>query len=527
MSDEEIEDSSSEVGWESEDDLFFSSNREDDLSNDDDGEQTGDEGIFLSDFRPQKSTVSHVVDHSEEGADRAHDESGHGKLLKAIHRFSQSDGNAQETKKLCEKPSKISHVSMELLLGALDDNQSPSSSERKTLATIESADLSTPAPPVGMISKKMERQRVYDESKLNINKWNSSVLNNRHSKSLNFSNDKRKMTGSRSLVHLFVPETRLERDINMVISANDGLDGNLQKCEGDSLRGQGLSIDEVKAKQKEIAKFNSLLFFDQMKRHRMNKIKSKAYRKSLRRRISQQGVNEDERITENAHLQDRIEERASLSHRNTSRWSKMVISQKKIDKSLSSSYYDSVQLGHELMQKISERTSENAEVLHRDQSEFSQSEYTGRYNKLLQMDFMKKAVERNILKAKELDLVLSSETDASFMEARYPNTTTMENIPTVPDKFSNSAPHFTHRDPSGSYDGNAVENSVVDVRTVEAPTCFGNITRQSSKDPFRNLAESSSLSFRCSLADSTQVSLCLLVDVVLFIFYFHRKNWCS
>ena len=46
---------------------------------------------------------------------------------------------------------------------------------------------------------------------------------------------------------------------------------------------RNLSPEELRERQAELAKVKALMFYEQMKRHRLNKIKSKAYRRIRKR----------------------------------------------------------------------------------------------------------------------------------------------------------------------------------------------------------------------------------------------------
>jgi len=85
----------------------------------------------------------------------------------------------------------------------------------------------------------------------------------------------------------------------------------------------------------ELAKMRALLFYEQMKRHRANKIKSKAYHRIRKKQRLRQGEKEKEllrevdleayRLMEEKEARRRVEERMSLRHKNTSKWAKHVL----------------------------------------------------------------------------------------------------------------------------------------------------------------------------------------------------------
>ena len=125
----------------------------------------------------------------------------------------------------------------------------------------------------------------------------------------------------------------------------------------------------------------------------------------------------------------RIKERMSLKHKNTSKWAKMALQYGVGDKSLRDAYHESVALGHELSKKIdqvpagsgdkhiesdsedfdsdeddegdeknkrrkiAQKTARKIEETLQHQDENTHLAADGKYKKLLDMDFMKKARE--------------------------------------------------------------------------------------------------------------------------------------
>jgi U3 small nucleolar RNA-associated protein 14 len=88
------------------------------------------------------------------------------------------------------------------------------------------------------------------------------------------------------------------------------------------------------------------MFYEQLKRHRLNKIKSKAYRrirKKQKQRLQQsqsEGIVDEDDDEEEQKEKDekealkRVQERMDLRHKNTNRWSKMALKYGRSDTSL-------------------------------------------------------------------------------------------------------------------------------------------------------------------------------------------------
>lgn len=64
-----------------------------------------------------------------------------------------------------------------------------------------------------------------------------------------------------------------------------GLGNNkaVRSTEVDELQVNEVSLDEIRKRQGQLAKLKALLFYDELKRRRANKIKSKAYRRVRKR----------------------------------------------------------------------------------------------------------------------------------------------------------------------------------------------------------------------------------------------------
>ena len=130
------------------------------------------------------------------------------------------------------------------------------------------------------------------------------------------------------MVKNFEPTTALEKEINMVLIKTQGTDDAVDAREVDELKRGNLSMKEIREKQTELAKVKALMFYEQMKRHRLNKIKSKAYHRIRKRqRLKREGeglsvtdIDDDAAVEEQEkQATKRVEERMNLRHKNTSK----------------------------------------------------------------------------------------------------------------------------------------------------------------------------------------------------------------
>ncbi len=365
--DESIDDSASDIGWDSEDELAFGGrNKKGDYSSDDENESESDQEepkdgeMLLSDMlenRPSKSQ-SHAKssasvdsdsdkDHSDSTDDEDDLDDIHNRLLNSIEKFSKTEENSEVKRKkfsnqMTQESSYSSmldgtQVSMNALLGALD-NTRDLSTIKKRLTELEKG-LAAPSYVEKVTSDRMERHQAYEGTKQDMNKWQDTVVANRHVAVLDLAQDKRQLASYKQLVSRHVPTTSMEKDIQMILVKHGTSDAAADQIETDELGSRNISPEEIREKQAELAKVKALMFYEQMKRHRLNKIKSKAYRSiHKRQRLKRNGKNqtggddededEAEELTEEQKEKnafDRVKERMDMRHKNTSKWSKMAL----------------------------------------------------------------------------------------------------------------------------------------------------------------------------------------------------------
>jgi U3 small nucleolar RNA-associated protein 14 len=449
VEEDSVADSGSEVGWNSDDDIGFADKEYEE-------EDENFEGVLLSDLFNSKQgsssktksetlqiessresrmetsdadSDSDTHSHSEGSVEQEGSLDAHSRLLKAIHRFAGSDrGEISVKSSVRNFPSEnqmhnfSSGLSFETLMEDLNRSEGLHQAKEQLLVF----DKSNNAPLVveKVVAQRIERQQAYESSKSDINKWHDTVLLNRRTKTLNLANDKRKLSQSRTLISKFIPTTDLEKDISMVVMRNGLEEASLAQKELESLQGKNLSEEEISQRHAELAKINTLMFFEQMKRHRINKIKSKAYRSIQRKkkaRLEENNIEDDEQAMEK-HALERAKERSDLKHKNTSKWARMAQEHGHANKSLRDAYHESVRMGHELTNKMkeaenlseNEQFSENEEnvesITDRTKSELASAlqdlesscvPQDGKYKKLFEMDFMKKATKNQRQKVME------------------------------------------------------------------------------------------------------------------------------
>jgi U3 small nucleolar RNA-associated protein 14 len=447
VEEDSVADSGSEVGWNSDDDIGFADKEyeeEDenfegvllsDLFNSKQGSETKTETLRIESSRNSKMETSDAESDSdthslsEDSVEQEGSLDAHSRLVKAIHRFAGPDrGEISVKSSVRNFPSEnqmhnfSNGLSFETLMEDLNRSEGLHQAKEQLLVF----DKSNNAPLVveKVVAQRIERQQAYESSKSDINKWHDTVLLNRRTKTLNLANDKRKLSQSRTLISKFIPTTDLEKDISMVVMRNGLEETTLAQKELESLQGKNLSEEEISQRHAELAKINTLMFFEQMKRHRINKIKSKAYRTIQRKkkaRLEENNIEDDEQAMEK-HALERAKERSDLKHKNTSKWARMAQEHGHANKSLRDAYHESVRMGHELTSKMkeAENVSENEQFSENEENVESITDRTkselasalqdlesstvprdGKYKKLFEMDFMKKATRNQRQKIME------------------------------------------------------------------------------------------------------------------------------
>jgi len=336
------------------------------------------------------------------------------------------------------------NVSMDLLLSSLDGNNNISSVKKKLI----DLDKGTSAPKFvnKVVSDRAERAVTYDATSKEVGRWQEFVTTNRHAPSLDMANDKRIVPSAHSLIKKFEPRTSLENEVQMIlVKSNTHSDEAISKQEVDELGERNLSTEEIKERQAELGKVKSLLFYQQLKQHRVNKIKSKSYHRiKKRQRLRREEAGKDLALqsedadaiqqVEDDEQYERVKERMNLKHKNTGKWAKMALVHGKHDKNLRAAYHESVRQGNDLLKKMTDAPDNRGEgsdysdggsdAEEREKSWSEEEEEgtstsvvaakklaaaldteggaldAGKYRKIFEMDFMKKAVEQQREKAK-------------------------------------------------------------------------------------------------------------------------------
>ncbi|KAL8855103.1 MAG: hypothetical protein Q9221_000009 [Calogaya cf. arnoldii] len=188
---------------------------------------------------------------------------------------------------------------------------------------------------------RLDRKAAYEKSKETLNRWIDTVKHNRRAEHLSFplqDPDKGHGPGTNKLDRHTKPLTELEMTIQNILQ-DSGLartDGKTEKEQIQAfkeLETNKIPLAEVQKRRAELRRSRDLLFREEIKAKRINKIKSKAYRRVHRKereRLVQKdkdalaaiGV-EDSESEKETNDRRRAEERMGAKHRE-SRWAKGV-----------------------------------------------------------------------------------------------------------------------------------------------------------------------------------------------------------
>ncbi|KAI4207158.1 MAG: hypothetical protein LQ346_000736 [Caloplaca aetnensis] len=220
-------------------------------------------------------------------------------------------------------------------LRILADDDTKSSSKRTGIAK----KLDVPLPK--RQQDRLDRAAAYEKSKETLDRWIDTVKHNRRAEHLSFplqDPDAANARGGNKLDRHAKPLTTLEAAIQNILQ-DSGLAPKSGKSEEEQiqafeeLEASKLPLEEVQARRSELRKARDLLFREEIRAKRINKIKSKSYRR-IHRKERERLVQKDKEELAAAGVADsesekerkdrrRAEERMGAKHRE-SRWAKEV-----------------------------------------------------------------------------------------------------------------------------------------------------------------------------------------------------------
>lgn len=180
-----------------------------------------------------------------------------------------------------------------------------------------------PAPLPEVISSKVSRQVNYSKTKKGLRKWTPFIREMKDQDSVQFPlvAPKTNLT-TESLITKFTPENEMELEIKAILESS-GLPADAQREQTDSLPETTTTEKDILQRRGELIKMKNLLFYQDLRAKRQGKIKSKSYRRLLRKQKEKSELNLEELQTldpELAKMREeelevaRIEERMKLRH---------------------------------------------------------------------------------------------------------------------------------------------------------------------------------------------------------------------
>lgn len=210
---------------------------------------------------------------------------------------------------------------------------------KKQFAVLQSAHTSVLVEPLPEVrQEELTRAATYDANKEEVARWGPIINRHRDAPTLKFPlyAQPRQNISSAELSSKFTPSTSssLEKDLASLLKAYSLKPDQLKEAEERTLAQRNYTDEEVARRQDNLAKMKALLFHQELKARRMNKIKSKSYRR-LRKKMREKGqlsLDELKELDPDAYEaeqrkaeQRRIEERMTLQHTHGSKWVKQQL----------------------------------------------------------------------------------------------------------------------------------------------------------------------------------------------------------
>eukprot|EP00978_Attheya_sp_CCMP212_P040547 scaffold222156_cov51-Attheya_sp.AAC.1 len=329
-----------------EDETSGSSSEEDDnegIASDDDDDE-GDGGQYMLDLLNKLEPASSSNNKTSKAGSQVMNASTRAEL-KHISTIPESEFSAAAVKS--------SNLTLDALMKGISNTKGFGSVQKtlKDIALPDSMDRNgkktglktTEAPLARVISERISRKVNYQNQSEEIQLWTETVKQNREAETLDFRPKDRLHLNKDQLVGKFVPTTDFEKEVAKAL-ADAGMDDERKilkeeeqalRAAEDDLGSNKITLEEFKARRAELSKTRALMFYQEQKRHHINKIKSKKYRKIRKKKRDRMAQDETEAdLEQNPDLareiqeeeeMERMKERMTLAHKNTSKWAKRVL----------------------------------------------------------------------------------------------------------------------------------------------------------------------------------------------------------
>lgn len=189
--------------------------------------------------------------------------------------------------------------------------------------------LAVPAPK--RVQERADRGAAYKLAKDEVNKWNDTVQANRQAEHLQFPiNAPSVELKSASPFESSADRNDLESKVSSILQTSQ-LEDEKAASTFEEMEAAKLSIDDVRKRRDQLRYMRELMFREEQKAKRIKKIKSKKYRKihkKERERMAElENGSDPEADADDVEKAERARalERATLRHKNNSKWAKQML----------------------------------------------------------------------------------------------------------------------------------------------------------------------------------------------------------
>ncbi|CAF4251971.1 unnamed protein product [Rotaria sp. Silwood2] len=221
-------------------------------------------------------------------------------------------------------------------------------------------------------AEKAERIAAYNQEKKSLTKWDPVVEKNRTAETLNFplQNGGVQFQTTQEFVGKFQTLSSLEKDIAAILqSSNNNIQPNSLLTQAEKKIISKMDLLEAKQKLNELKKMRALISYQQAKFKRVRKIKSKKFRRLVRKdRQKQEEKNLEKLSVEHPDQflerleqleRHRIEERSTLRHKNSTKWAKEKRLLSKFNTKVREDVEEQLKLGKQLSTKQAQAESDD------------------------------------------------------------------------------------------------------------------------------------------------------------------------
>ena len=257
------------------------------------------------------------------------------------------------------------NLTLDALLKGSEDTQGFGVVQKQLKAVAQGAP--TTAPLARVVSERIKRKVHYEDEAKDVSRWIQAVQENRRAETLDFRPKERMELTKDVMVENFVPTTDFEKQIHQALMDAGRHDEEAilraEQAAMDDLGANEITLEEFKKRRGHLAKMRALMFYQERKNHQIKKIKSKTYRRIRKRQreraktadIEDRAQDDEELVRELEEKEEveRMKERMTLAHKNTSKWAKRVLKRgKNVDLDTRRALSAQLKRGDDLLQRM-------------------------------------------------------------------------------------------------------------------------------------------------------------------------------